>query len=157
MSVASVQKRTGYLVIGGAGVFLAAGYLGLSLQLPMGRLNSPGAAIFPLIAGGLFLFGSLSVIWEGWKMDRAEVTEFPAGEDAYRLLAMVAAIIFYLVSIPWLGQLLSSVLFCVFLMKILSENLSYPGIVIRSVILMLPIYYLFIQVFRVPMPRGIFF
>ncbi|GGE38200.1 hypothetical protein GCM10007276_14500 [Agaricicola taiwanensis] len=155
MTVASIQKRRSYLVIGGVGIFLAAGYLSLSLQLPMGHLNSPGAAIFPLIAGSLLLIGSISAVWEGWRMEPTETAELPIGDDLWRLLALIAALIGYLIALSWLGQLIASILFCIVLMKMLSK-LSLVGIVIRSVIMMVPVYYIFVHLLGLPMPRGIF-
>lgn len=157
MSVAFVQKRKGYLVIGGTGVILAAGYLGLSLELPLGGLSNPGAAIFPLMAGTLFLIASIATVWEGLRMQPDETSEFPVGADLIRLALLVSAILLYLLTLPWLGQLICSILFCTFVMRILSANISLPGALVRSTILMLPVYYLFIHFFRVPMPRGIFF
>lgn len=157
MIVTTVSKRRAYLGIGGAGCFLAAGYLALSLQLPLGNMSSPGAAVFPLMAGTMFLIGSLSVVWEGLRMSLSDETELPAGEDFIRLAAVSAATVGYVLLVPWLGQLIASLLFCMALMKVLMPSLSILGVVIRSTILMVPIYYLFIVVMRVPMPRGVLF
>ncbi len=157
MISASANKRRAYLVIGGGGVLLAAGYIALSFDLPLGKLNSPGAAIFPLIVGGLFLLGSLSVIWEGLKTEPSEIVGMPAGADLWRLLALAGITIGYVVLVPWIGQFVASVIFCALLMKLLMPSLSALGIIIRSLILMVPIHYLFIEFMRVPMPKGVFF
>jgi hypothetical protein len=157
MITASVSKRRAYLVIGGVGCFLAVGYIALSLQLPVGSLNSPGAAVFPLMVGGMFVLGSLSVLWEGLRMAPSDTAELPAGEDVWRLVALAASIVAYVVLIPWLGQFIASTLFCIVLMKVLMPSLSPLGVVVRSLILMAPIHYLFVEVMRVPMPRGVLF
>jgi len=153
---AAVQKRKGYLAIGGLGTFFAAGYLGLSFQLPLGQMRQPGAALFPLMAGVLLLAGSLAAIREGWKMDRTDAAQFPVGADLARLLAVVALLLGYFVLLPWLGQLASSTLFCVLLMRTLS-SLSWPRLILYSVIMTGTLYVAFIYVLKVPMPRGPFF
>ena len=43
MSAATVSKRKGYIGAGVAGLLLAAGYLAMSLDLPFGRIDQPGA------------------------------------------------------------------------------------------------------------------
>lgn len=156
MSGASLEKRKAYLAVGGAGVFFAAGYLGLSVQLPLGQLARPGAAIYPILAGSLLLVGSVAALIEGWKLKRDERIDVPTGPDLWRLLGLVGVLLAYFLVLPWLGQLLSSTLFCIVLMRILSD-LSWPGIVLRSVAITVPAYFVFIHLIKVPMPRGVLF
>ena len=49
MKTGFIRKRTGYIWIGGAGLLLAAGYLGLALKLPFGQMDQTGAAVFPIM------------------------------------------------------------------------------------------------------------
>jgi putative tricarboxylic transport membrane protein len=156
MTGAAVQKRKGYLVIGGIGVVFAAGYLGMSLQLPLGQMQEPGAAVFPLIAGALLLLGALATLWEGWKMEGAQQVEFPAGADLKRLLSLIGLLLAYFIALPWLGQLIGSMLFCVLLMRVLS-NLAWPRIVVYSAVMTAALYGVFIYLLKVPMPRGVLF
>ena len=152
----TIQKRKGYLTIGGIGAFFAAGYLGLSAQLPLGQMRQPGAALVPLMAGLLLFAGSVAAIWEGWKMERAEQVQFPVGADLARLLAVIALLIGYFVTLPWLGQLVSSTLFCVLLMRTLS-GLPWARIILYSVLITGTLYVAFIYLLKVPMPRGVLF
>lgn len=152
----SLQKRKGYLVIGGIGLFFAAGYLGMSFQLPFGQLEQPGAAVFPLIAGVLLLLGSLATMWEGWKMEQAEQVDFPAGADLKRLLSLIGLLLGYFLALPWLGQLVCSMLFCVLLMRVLS-SLAWSRIVLYSTVMTGALYAVFIYLLKVPMPRGALF
>lgn len=156
MTGASFQKRKGYLAIGGIGAFLAAGYLGMSLQLPFGQLEQPGAAVFPLIAGALLLLGSLATLWEGWKMEKAEQVDVPAGADLARLLGLIGLLLGYFVLLPWLGQLISSMLFCAVLMRMLSA-LAWPRIVLYSAMITGMLYAVFIYLLKVPLPHGVLF
>ncbi|HEY9281013.1 MAG TPA: tripartite tricarboxylate transporter TctB family protein [Eoetvoesiella sp.] len=156
MTVVSCQKRKGYLALGGIGAFFAAGYLGLSLQLPAGQLDQPGAAVFPVIAGILLLLASLAAMWEGWKMEHTEKTTFPKGADLIRLLSLIALLLGYFLILPWLGQLISSTLFCIALMRVLS-TLSWPRIAAYSLIMAGALYAVFIYLLKVPMPYGALF
>ena len=66
MKTTFLQKRNAYLVMGGIGLVLAAGYLGMSFQLPFGQIDQPGAALFPVIVGVILMLDSLTTMWEGW-------------------------------------------------------------------------------------------
>ena len=153
MTGAPFQKRKGYLAIGGIGVFIAAGYLGMSLNLPVGQLTQPGAAVFPLMIGALLLFASLATVWEGWKTEPAEQVEFPTGADLGRLLSVVGLLLGYFVMLPWLGQLVSSTIFCILLMRGLS-GLSWLRVVVYSFVIWGALYAVFVSCSRCRCPAG---
>lgn len=154
MNTVTTQKRKGYVVIGCGGLLLAAGYFAMSLNLPFGQIDRPGAAIFPLLVSILLMIASLATVWEGWKAATTATAEFPAGADRWRLLGMVAILTAYVIILPWLGQLLGGMLFCLALMRLLS-HLSWPRIFAWSSTLSLAVYMVFVILLRVPMPRGI--
>ncbi len=58
MNAISIRKSTAYILVGLIGLALAAGYLVLSFRLPFGRMDQPGAAIFPIIVGITLVLGS---------------------------------------------------------------------------------------------------
>lgn len=147
-------KRRGYLVIGGAGLFLSIGYLGLSFQLPFGRLDQPGAGVFPVIVAVLVAASSLMTMVEGWRMSADETVDLPAGEGRSRLLGLLGLMLGYFLVLPWLGQILSSILFSAFMIRLLSK-LSWPRAAAYAVIMALSLYAFFVLVLKVPMPRGI--
>jgi predicted small integral membrane protein len=154
MSAASLQKRKGYLAIGGIGLFLAAGYLGMSFQLPFGQLSRPGAAVFPVMVGVLLLLVSLATVWEGWRLDEGERIDLPAGADRTRLLSLIGLLLGYFVTLPWLGQIVGSALFCILLIRLLS-GLSWPRVVAYSIPMSIGLYIVFVTLLKVPLPRGI--
>ncbi len=154
MKNTSVSKRNAYLVIGSAGLFLSLGYLGKSFQLPFGGLHQPGAAIFPVFVGVILMLASLATIWEGWKLEKAERIDVPVGIDRRRLLSLTGLLLGFFLALPWLGQTISSTLFCILLMRVLSD-LSWPRIVVYSLPITTAIYLIFVSVLKVPMPRGI--
>lgn len=149
-----LQRHAAYRAVGGIGLLLSAGYLALSFRLPFGQVARPGAAVFPVLVGIVLMLASLTVIWEGWKMDRATAVELPAGADRMRLLGLIGLLLAYFLLLPWLGQLASSALFCAVLMRLLSKA-PWPRIVIYSLVISAALYTVFIHLLNVPMPRGI--
>ena len=154
MKKAVFQKRKGYLVMGGGGLFAAAVYLGLAVRLPFGEMDQPGAAIFPVVVGVILTFASLTTLWEGRRLDRDERVEAPAGADLRRLWSLVAALLGYLVALPWVGQIISSMVFCALIMRVLSD-LGWTRIVAYSLIISIGLYIVFVRLLQVPMPHGI--
>ena len=64
-------------------------------------------------------------------MDKAERIDFPADGDRNRLLSLIGLLLGYFIALLWLGQTISSALFCILLMRVLS-NLSWLRIVAYS-------------------------
>ena len=153
MKTTSFQKGNAYLVTGGIGLFLGAGYLGMSFQLPFGRIDQPGAGLFPVIVGVVMMFASLTTMWEGWRLGKAKQVEFPAGVDRKRLLSLIGLLFGYFLALPWLGYITSTTLFFILVMRVLS-NLGWPRIVAYSLAMTLALYVVFLFLLKVPMPRG---
>ena len=87
-------------------------------------------------------------------MDKAERIDFPADADRNRLLSLVGLMFGYFLAIPWLGQTISCTLFCILLMRVLSD-LSWQRIVVYSLAMSIALYVVFVFLLKVPMPRGI--
>lgn len=151
----SISRSQGYMGAGTIGILLSAGYLHKTLELPMGEMDQPGAGVFPLLIAGILFIASISALWEGWK-DRAhtEALDLPKGEDGIRLVKLVALLLGYFLAIPWLGFALGSVLFCILLIRLLSD-LSWQRCVAYAVIMTAVVYLIFITILKVPMPAGI--
>lgn len=149
------SRSKGYIVVGAIGICLSVLYLALSFQMPMGRVRQPGAGVFPVISGFLLLLGSVSALWEGMKQRKSEQVELPAGSDLLRLLVVLGGILGYLILLPVLGQLVSSTLFCVVLIRALS-TLSFWRVVLYAVLMAGAAYLLFVRILMLPMPVGIF-
>ncbi len=156
MGPISLRKRDGYLTVGGIGLAVAAGYLAMSFRLPFGRLDSPGAGVFPILVGLLTISASLITLWEGWRMDRADGVDLPAGTDLKRVLALVGLLFGYLVALPWLGQLPTSLVFCALLMRLLS-TLGWLRIGSYSAAMCGAVYAVFVALLKVPLPPGALF
>jgi putative tricarboxylic transport membrane protein len=153
MTTSRVQKRKAYGVVGGLVMLVSLGYLFMSFQLPFGERDQPGAAVFPVAVGVIFVLGGLATLYEAWRMDPAVHIELPAGKDRRRLLGLVGLLLSYLVVLPWLGQAVSSALFFIFLMRLLSSY-SWARVVVYSMAMAIALDAVFVYLLKVPMPSG---
>jgi hypothetical protein len=97
---------------------------------------------------------SLATILEGWKMDKAVQLDLPDVSKLKHLLIMVGLLIGYVIVLPWLGQLITSTLFCVLLLRVLSDY-PWPRILLYSLMISVSLYVVFIIVLKVPMPKSV--
>ena len=154
MKTTSFPKRNGYLALGGSGLAFSMIYLGASLQMPFGKMDMPGSALFPIFSGAMLTLASLATVWEGWQMDTAERVEFPTGANLKRLLLLLGSMFGYLLALPWLGQVTSSMLFCALLLRLLSE-LGWLRIAAYSLLISIVLYVVFVSLLKVNMPAGV--
>jgi len=155
MKATTYQKRKAYLVFGIIGLVFAVGYLALSLRLPFGQLDRPGAGVFPVFVGIVMIVASVATVWEGWRMGETAAIDLPVGADRKRLLVLIALLFGYFVALPWLGQIVTGALFSLALMRVLSE-LSWLRIVIYALVLSVTIDVVFARLLAVPLPHSIF-
>ena len=151
MTGPSISKRTAYLSAGGLGLLLAAGYLAMATQLPLGEMDAPGAGLFPVLVGAIMCFASLATVWEGWKTPPADGIELPVGQDRTRLFKLIVLLALYFAAMPWLGYSLSSWAFALLLMRLLS-TLSWWRCGAYAAVMTGVIYFCFIYLLKVPMP-----
>jgi putative tricarboxylic transport membrane protein len=153
MKTAAMRERKGYLVMGGGGLLAAVVYLGLAVRMPFGEMDQPGAAVFPIVVGVILALASLATLREGWQMNRNAQIDLPAGVGLGRLAGLIGLLLGYVVVLPWLGQIVSSMVFCAVLMRVLS-GLGWTRIVVYSAIIAIGLYALFVRLLQVPMPLG---
>lgn len=150
-----VSKSHGYIGAGMLGVLLSAGYLRMTLDLPMGEMDQPGAGVFPLLVAGILFCASASAIWEGWRSRRTSTRlDLPEGADRLRLFKLIGLLTLYFLAIPWLSFSFSSVLFCTLIIRLLSD-LSWPRSGLYALIMSAVVYLIFIFLLKVPMPGGV--
>lgn len=154
MKDTALRKSTGFIWVGSIGLLFGAAYLGTSFRLPFGQLDQPGAAVFPVIVGIMFVLVSLATVWEGLQMDRAQRVDLPTGSDLGRLLRMFGLLIAYFFALPWIGHVIATTLFCIFLIRLLSD-INWLRVLTYSVAISAALYVVFVLVFNVPVPRGI--
>jgi putative tricarboxylic transport membrane protein len=155
MEAAKYSKGNAYLLVGAMGLAAAVGYLTMALRLPFGQLDQPGAAVFPIFVATVLAIASLATIQEGWSTNAREKVEFPVGGDRRRVVYLVLLLLGFFFALPWLGQLISSTLFCVLLMRVLSAGVSWVRILAYSVVLAVAIDLVFERLLKVPLPHGV--
>nr|MBP8035703.1 tripartite tricarboxylate transporter TctB family protein [Burkholderiaceae bacterium] len=122
-----------------------------SLDLPMGALDEPGAGLFPILVSAIMAFASAAAMWEGYKAPTSDAIELPTGGDSARLVKLVLLLSAYFVAIPWLGYSVSSLIFCILLIRLLSDT-NWMRSILYSIIMTAVVYVVFIYLLKVPMP-----
>ncbi|MBG9386396.1 tripartite tricarboxylate transporter TctB family protein [Caenimonas aquaedulcis] len=148
------NKRVGYFVTGGIGLLLSAVYLLLSREYPFGTLDEPGARVWPTVVGCMVIAASLAVLWEAWWMPPTEQFEMPAGGGAKRVVIMIVLLVLYFGTMEYLGQLVSSAIFCLLFMRLVSP-LSWPRMVVASLCIAIGLQLVFVVLLKIPMPKGL--
>ncbi len=151
MRAGAISKKKSYLSTGLFGLLLSAGYLHMSLELPMGALDEPGAGLFPILVSAIMAFASAAAMWEGYQASTSEAIEIPTGSDSARLVKLVLLLSAYFVAIPWLGYSVSSLIFCILLIRLLSDT-NWVRSILYSIIMTAVVYIVFIYLLKVPMP-----
>ena len=150
-----ISRSKGYIWAGIVGILLSSGYLHMTLDLPMGEMDQPGAGVFPILVAGILLAASLSSLWEGWRHRRqSPALDLPEGADRSRLLKLIGLLLIYFVTIPWAGFSLSSIIFCTLLIRLISD-LTWQRSALYAFLMTAAIHIIFITILKVPMPAGI--
>lgn len=154
-TTATHSKRIGYFVTGAIGLLLSVVYLVLSADYPFGTMDQPGARVWPTLIGLMMVIASLFVLWEAWRMAPTEVFELPAGAGARRVVIMIVLLLAYFGSMDYLGQFISSAIFCVLFMRLVSP-LSWPRLIVASLGIAVGLQLIFVVLLKIPMPHGVF-
>jgi len=150
-----ISRSMGYIGAGIVGVLLSSGYLHMTLELPMGEMDQPGAGVFPVLVAGILFVASVSALWEGWRRrQNSPALDLPEGSDRIRLFKMIGLLLIYFLAIPWAGFSLSSILFCMLLIRLLS-TLSWKQCGLYAFLMTATLHLIFITALKVPMPIGV--
>jgi len=115
------------------------------------------ASFFPrLICFTSIIFGGILVIRSFKKRKVEKKIALISKQDLIRVLAVIFLCVIYLFSIPFLGFILTTILFIVFLMFKLQVK-KIQIIIIWSFFVTLCVYLIFEIILKVPLPVGAFF
>ncbi|WP_188901933.1 tripartite tricarboxylate transporter TctB family protein [Caldovatus sediminis] len=149
----ALTQRTGRAAIGLLGLLLAAGYTAAGLGLPLGSADMPGPGLFPLVVGPLLALVALGLLREGWAMrDDGTPLDLPAGEEARRVVLVLAALTLHFVAMPWIGHLISASLLATAVIRLLRGG--WAASAVAGVALAVAAQFLFVRLLQVPLPRG---
>ena len=137
--------------------FIGLGFIVGGTQMGLGPLNAPGAGFFPAAIGGIFSILSLALLITAslgnnhgeekerfWKGDRSWV----------KISITLLALIFYLVALDYLGYIITTLLFMLFLLKFVGRK-GWAVSVCTAVLVSLGSYALFKIALGVTLPRGL--
>jgi hypothetical protein len=93
-------------------------------------------------------------MWESLKTDSHRGNlDLPRGKDAKRVLFLIVALALFVVTLPFLGQLIGGALFSVALLRFLS-SLSWGRVLIYATVISAATYLIFVTLLGVLMPQG---
>lgn len=147
-------KRLGQLIFGGIFLLAFIGYYFMARDMPPGTLESPGPGMFPTWVGLGGIVISLIVIGEAL-LDKGESGEigFPKGYDLKVALIFVATLVGYILVLPYLGMLASSILYAITFLRFGSST-SWPRSIVVGGLIGAVLTIFFSSVLGLPLPRG---
>ncbi len=137
-------------------MIVGLGFVAGGLRMGLGPLNAPGAGFFPVVVGGLFslLSGALFVKASLEKKRNQERVSFWKEKGSWvRVSYSLLALVFYLAFLNYLGYILTTALFILFLLKIVGKK-GWKISIFLAVVLSLGSYALFRMGLGVSLPKG---
>lgn len=137
--------------------FLGTGTLVLALSgsieaIGLGYNSDPGPRAFPVGLSILLLIGGGLELWKSRKPVKSKAADKRSIDPS--IIILLAGLLAYVVLLPWLGFALSTLVVTLPLMILLGNGWIRSAIV--SAVLILVVYLLFVVLFKVPLPGGVF-
>jgi hypothetical protein len=125
----------------------------------LGDNFDPGPNAFPLGLSALLALGGLIELWQSRiqsspSPQSSTIAPRPSSRDARSVLFLLGCFLLYVILLPWLGFSVSTLIMAT-VMMILLDN-SWKQSLAVSIILITLIYFLFVVLFKVPLPGGVF-
>jgi len=137
-------------------LIIGLGFVAGGLRMGLGPLNGPGAGFFPVVIGGLFslLSGTLFVNASRKETRTQEKRNFWREERSWvRVSLSLFALVFYLAALNYLGYILTTTLFILFLLEIVGKK-GWKISILIAVAVSLGSYALFRMGLGVSLPGG---
>jgi putative tricarboxylic transport membrane protein len=138
-------------------LFAAGAYLFAALGMPRGVAARPGPGFFPLSVGMFLSLAAAAFVLETIRRPTgASAVGRSLPRDArLRVVATAAALVVFVLLLPWIGYPLATALFVGGLLRALGG--TWVGSLIAAVLAAAVSYYGFAVLLSVPLPRGVFF
>jgi putative tricarboxylic transport membrane protein len=130
-------------------------YLALALALPLGNMARPGPGFFP-VAVGVFLCLAAGFLVAARLRGAALASTRSVGAEARgRVGTAVAALVGFVLLLPWIGFPACALVFVAVLLRRLA-GAGWAGAIVTATLSALVSYYVFGVVLGVPLPTGPF-
>jgi putative tricarboxylic transport membrane protein len=123
------------------------------ISIGLGDNFDPGPTAFPLGLSALLAIGGVTEIWQS-RGNRTPAAKTNADSKLRTVLQLLACFLIYVVILPWLGFSVSTLIMATGMMMLLGNSWKHSLIV--SIFLITLIYLLFVVLFKVPLPGGVF-
>ena len=138
-------------------LLIGLGFVAGGLAMGLGPLNAPGAGFFPAVIGGLFSLLSAALLAKNLLREEGpirEKTSFWREEKSWvRVSLSLCALLFYLFFLNYLGYILTTTLFILFLLKFVGKK-GWKISIFMAVVVSLGSYALFRMGLGVLLPKG---
>jgi hypothetical protein len=137
-------------------LIVGLGFIAGGLRMGLGPLNAPGAGFFPVVVGGLFslLSGALLVKNLAAEKTDGEKANFWREERSWiRISLSLLSLVFFLAALNYLGYILTTALFILFLLKVVGKK-GWKISMLIAIAASLGSYALFRMGLGVLLPKG---
>jgi hypothetical protein len=119
----------------------------------VGRVEQPGAGLFPLLVGAFALASSLAFVVQSLARASPGPRVLPAGPERGRVWGIALALAGFCLSLPWLGYGLSAFGLTLTLLKLFGMS-RWSLAAVTAAVVALASYALFAVALGVPLPSG---
>jgi putative tricarboxylic transport membrane protein len=139
----------------GSVIFLAVGIYGLifSFQLPLGRWNEPGPAVFPLVLSVLLCVSGFLWWVFGKKKRKDDVALTALLSNFGTPLKITGLTLAFTLALPWSGYLLAASVYLFFLFSWISRYKPWIAVAM-SALIGAGSWYFFVKLLAVQLPNG---
>ena len=146
-----------WLGIGLIATSLVALLLARSIQtIGLGDNFDPGSKAFPIGLSSLLAVGGLVELWRcrrSLKPGARRLNAAASDSKTKSVLILLGLFLIYVLLLPWLGFAISTLVMATVMMKLLGN--AWKSSLLVSIVLITLIYFLFVMLFKVPLPGGI--
>jgi hypothetical protein len=137
-------------------LIVGLGFIAGGLRMGLGPLNAPGAGFFPVAIGGIFALLSAALLM------KSLLAGSPAGEKRgfwreerswVRVSLSLLSLVFYLIALNYLGYILTTTIFILFLLKIVGRK-GWRVSIFMALVVAVGSYALFRMGLGVSLPKG---
>jgi putative tricarboxylic transport membrane protein len=132
-------------------------FVGGGLSMGVGPMDSPGPGFFPVVIGAIFTLLSAGLFITAFpgKDQLPASGSFWKNKDSWKKVVLsLGSLVFYLIALNYLGYLVTTMLFILYLLKDVGRG-KWTLSILMAVLITLASYALFRLGLRVPLPQGV--